>query len=165
MCLAFFHRVRDLLLCAPVNSCRYFYSMYFEDSLLLGPYFIYFHVLSINANTYKIVEISKINIYLMNKWMNESVGVKVRQLNYQKIEIKRIEKYTRHMQLIKYFLKISWAKDIVLDGAKFLFCFCSVMEKPKMNVSANPIFAKGNKIQHFRLKAINLAPPQSIFSP
>lgn len=39
--------------------------------------------------------------------MNESVGVKVRQLNYQKIEIKRIEKYTRHMQLIKYFLKIS----------------------------------------------------------
>ena len=32
--------------------------------------------------------------------MNESAGVKVRQLNYQEIEIKSMEKYTRHMQLI-----------------------------------------------------------------
>ena len=62
--------------------------------------------------------------------MGESAGMKVRQLNYQEIEIKRIEKYTRHMQLIKCFFKINWAKDIVLDGAKFLFCFCSVMGKP-----------------------------------
>ena len=51
VCLAFLHRVRDLLICAPVNSCTHLYSMCFNDSLPKGPCFVNFHVPRITQNT------------------------------------------------------------------------------------------------------------------
>lgn len=51
VCLAFLHRVRDLLICAPVNSCTHLYSMCFNDSLPKGPCFFNFHVPRITQNT------------------------------------------------------------------------------------------------------------------
>lgn len=56
--------------------------------------------------------------------MNESAGVKVRQLNYQEIEIKRDREIYKAYAINQVFLKKSIEqKDIVLMGQKF-FVLC-----------------------------------------